>query len=132
MKTPGSGRKKGTPNKSRAPLEDKAQELCIDPFEILLYFAKGDWRALGYETETYTVFSGKEGDIANEELYIPTAVRARAASDACQYLYPKLKSIEHEIKTPPDSNQKQDVYLHWADETTPTPQTPDTAAKTDQ
>lgn len=86
------GRKKGTRNKNNAPLFEKAKELKIDPFEVLLHFAKGDWKALGYESETITVYSK---DVVNEEYTIQPIVRQRAAAEACQYLYPKLKAIEH-------------------------------------
>ena len=91
-KTVGSGRKKGTPNKSISPLKERAQALGVDPFEVLLLFAKGDWKALGYDAETYTVHSK---DFSNELLTIQPQVRAKAAAEACQYLFPKLKAIEH-------------------------------------
>lgn len=91
-KTPGSGRKKNTRNKDSVPLKQKAAELGIDPFEILLYFAAGDWKKLGYTSETYTVYSK---DVSNEEYTIQPSVRAKAAGEACQYIYPKLKAVEH-------------------------------------
>lgn len=76
-KTPGSGRKKGTPNKTISPLKERAEVLGIDPFEILLYFAAGNKAALNLTED------------------IPAQVRAKAAAEACQYLHPKLKAIEH-------------------------------------
>jgi hypothetical protein len=86
------GRKKGTPNKKDSTLALKSKELGIDPFEILLLFAKGDWEALGYPAATFV----KEGStFVNEELYIKPETRARAAAEAAQYIYPKLKAIEH-------------------------------------
>lgn len=110
------GRKKGTPNKNQDPLKQKAKELGIDPFEILLLFAKGDWQALGYKAETFV----KEGStFVNEELYIKPETRARAAAEACQYIYPKLKAIEHTsdesfsatqifLNIPPNGKEKKD------------------------
>lgn len=88
----GAGRKKGTPNKNTAPLKMKAIELGIDPFEILLLFAKGDWKKLGYKNEMLFTTTQK-GDV-NEEYTIQPAVRARAAAEACSYLHSKRKAIE--------------------------------------
>lgn len=75
----------------------KASELGIDPFEVLLLFASGDWKKLGYTGETFTRFAK---DYSNEEYTINPAVRARAAAEAAQYLYPKRKAIE--INEKPD------------------------------
>lgn len=97
------GKPKGHPNvggkpkdglsaKSRS-LHEKARELGIDPFEVLLYFAKGDWQALGYPKEERVISSGENGD--RYEMYVEPSVRMQAAKEACSYLYPKLKSIEH-------------------------------------
>lgn len=86
------GRQKGTPNKTKTPLKERADALGVDPFEVLLLFAKGDWKALGYESEKRRIYSK---DIVNEEHYIQPAIRAKAAAEACQYIYPKLKAIEH-------------------------------------
>lgn len=72
-----SGRRKGSPNKKTLALMEKAQALGIDPFEILLLFAKGDCVALGYPPGS-----------------IDPVSRLKAASDACQYLYPKRKAIQ--------------------------------------
>ena len=71
------GRKKGTPNKGSAPCSEKAHELGIEPFTVLLLFAAGDWQKLGYAAP------------------IDPAIRCKAAAEACHYLYPKRKAIEH-------------------------------------
>lgn len=84
-------RPKGSQNRKTKELHELADSLGISPFQILLHFANGDWKALGYK---------KEGVIkANEhcswlELTIPTSVRAKAAGEACEYLYPKRKAVE--------------------------------------
>jgi hypothetical protein len=93
-KTPGSGRKKGTPNKDKLPLQQKAEELGVDPFQILLLFAKGDVAALGIEV-------------------ITADQRLRAASEACQYLYPKRKAIQVDQDTDPNSDRP---LQHLSDE----------------
>jgi len=88
------GRKKGTPNKSSVPAEAMAKELGIDPFKILLLFANGDWEALGYEGKKRIVGYSNKGD-AIEDYTISPDLRAKAASDASQYILPKRKAIEH-------------------------------------
>lgn len=56
----------------------KAEELSIDPFEVLLMFAGGKWQELGY----------------NRPEDISPGLRAKCASDACKYLYPQLRAVE--------------------------------------
>lgn len=81
-RVPGSGRKKGTPNRVTRTLEQKAEELGIDPFETILLFALGDSDALGVEVE------------------IPLEMQFKALEIACTYLYPKRKSIEVTTNVP--------------------------------
>ncbi len=88
---PGSGRRPGTPNKKTQDLHDIADSLGVHPFKVLLHFAAGDWKALGYKSETYRE-DGK--DYTNEVMYIQPETRLKAASQAAEYLYPKRKSIE--------------------------------------
>lgn len=96
----GGGRQKGTPNKSKLPLLEKAKALGIDPFEVLLLFAKGDWKGLGYSNE-FIVNISKFGETIRHT--IEPSIRAKAASEAAGYMYPKLKSIE--IKESPNDNR---------------------------
>lgn len=85
------GRAAGALNKHKAELREKAAALGVDPFEILLLFAKGDWEALGYDEE----FIERHGkDFTNYEYVIDPAVRAKCATEATQYLEPKRKAIE--------------------------------------
>lgn len=102
-KTPGSGRKKGTPNKDTIPLEEKAKEIGVDPFEILLKFAKGDWEGLGFKSATITRI-GKNGEAYEVDAITPDH-RLKAASEACQYLYPKRKAILVEQPFDPNANR---------------------------
>lgn len=87
------GRAKGTPNAKTMDLMAKAKELGCDPFEILCLFALGDWKRLGYKDE-YTYAPTQKGELV-EKFVITPETRQKAASDACQYLYPKRKAIEH-------------------------------------
>lgn len=65
-----------------AKLHARASALGISPFDVLLYFAGGQHQALGYA----------ESDITPR-------LRFAAASEACKYLFPQLKSIEHKEDT---------------------------------
>lgn len=89
---PGSGRKKGTPNKKTQEAQDIATKLGVNPFEILLLFAKNDWKRLGYDSKTITKFS-VAGDPYEEDRISPE-LRHSSAGKAAEYLYPKRKAIE--------------------------------------
>jgi hypothetical protein len=100
-----NGREKGSVNKNRQALFDKARELGVDPFSILLLFAKGDFEALGYKEYQYKTF----GENTVEELTISPELRQKSAKDACEYLYPKLKSVEHSV----DDETKKGLTLAY-------------------
>lgn len=87
------GRPKGTPNKRSQALEERAQALGVNPFEILLLFAKGDWEALGYPSEFDTKYTSS-GSPYSVRIISPDT-RQRSAAEVCQYLHPKRKAIEH-------------------------------------
>jgi hypothetical protein len=87
------GRAKGTPNKTSLPLKELAEKLNCNPFEILLRFAMGDAKGLGYAIDTVGQTTPK-GEIIEKPLISPE-MRIKAASEAAQYLYPKRKAIEH-------------------------------------
>lgn len=97
------GRKKGDPNKKTEVLQDKAKELGIDPFEILLHFANGDWEALGYK-ESFEYKYTPSGARYMVDV-IPAELRCKAAADACQYLHPKRKAIDHTDMSRPWENR---------------------------
>lgn len=87
-------RTKGATNKKRDLLHEKCQELKVDPFEILLLFAKGDWKKLGYKSETTIKYFGES---SNEEYVISPELRANCAEKACAYLHAKRKAVEHAV-----------------------------------
>ncbi len=70
------GRQKGTPNKKTVALQEIAERLDVDPFEILLLYAKGDFITLGL-------------------CGVTSSERLKAAIEAASYLHPKRKAIEH-------------------------------------
>ena len=63
----------------------KAEELGVDPFEILLLIAAGDFDALYPDT-----MPGKPG-----RAFVPLDIRMKAAAETAKYIYPTLKSVEH-------------------------------------
>lgn len=89
------GRKKGVLNKDALPLREIAQKLDVDPFEILLKFAKEDWEGLGYPSRSKISYTS--AGIEYEEYLIKPEMRVKAASEACQYIHAKRKAIESTV-----------------------------------
>ena len=85
------GRTKDTPNKSTLEAHQLAQKLGVDPLEILLNFAGGRWKELGYESEKVTKFYGE--NMVIEDTITPE-LRQKSAKDACEYIYAKRKAID--------------------------------------
>jgi len=86
------GRQKGTLNKSTKDLLEKAELLGVDPFEVLLLYAKRDWVSLGYDSATVTKVLKDGGTIEVER--ISSEKQIECAKEVCQYLYPKRKAVE--------------------------------------
>lgn len=97
------GRKKGSKNRITCEQQDKADELGIDPFSIILLFAAGDWEKLGYPARTETKYT-RQGEPYTVDV-ISAETRLKAASDACQYLLPKRKSITLISEKNPDDER---------------------------
>lgn len=91
------GRPKGSKNKNKTRVQELAEKLGVEPFQILLHFATGDWKALGYTTGTSTRYS-TSGEPYEVDLISPKD-RLFAASEACNYMYPKRKAVDlsHEL-----------------------------------
>ena len=124
------GRKKGTANKSSLPLLEKANALGIDPFEILLYFAKGDWKKLGYSKGKRKVSAGMTTIMVD---VIEPELRASAAKSACEYIHPKRKALDISSTNPILSGaEKITLDLRWADETDFEDEEEDAASKEDK
>lgn len=86
-KHPNSGRKPGTPNRATREAQALAEELGINPFEVLLRFAAGDTQALGLKP--YVDGKGRQ-----REPMVPLDLRMQAAAAATRFLLPQLKSVE--------------------------------------
>src|SRR3989304_1902918 len=84
-KTPGSGRKAGTPNKRTVALEERLGELGFDPLEFAVGVARGD---LLFDT---LVFQGKDAGTVVRALPAPSKVRVRAGLALMKYVYPRRK-----------------------------------------
>lgn len=112
------GRKKGSINKSSVPAMEVAERLGVDPFEVLLHFASGNWEALGYPAEKYISKSGlgKEGSWVEESFHIDPAVRCKAASEATQYLLPKRKALEVSTDIDPSILEMTKAFLQMPKE----------------
>jgi hypothetical protein len=87
------GRTKGFITQDRKQLMEKAKELNVDVFEILLRFAAGDWKGLGYEEPVHEIGLTQRGEPIIVER-IPPELRQKSAKDAAQYILPHLKAID--------------------------------------
>lgn len=80
------GRVKGIPNRRAIDARALAERMGVDPLEILLMFAGGDARSLGYVSVDQA---------GNEQVgVIPPELRFAAAREAANYIYPKRKALE--------------------------------------
>lgn len=86
-----NGRGKGVLSKKTYEARAIADRLDCDPLEILLLFAKGDWKTLGYPERTVTKFFGES--MVTEDVITPE-LRQKSAKDACVYIYAQLKSVD--------------------------------------
>lgn len=91
------GRTKGTPNTKTVEAQSIADRLGIDPFEILLKFAAGDWKGLGYDSATTTRVTDK-GSVITEDIISPE-LKSTSAGKAIEFLYPKRKAIDHQVES---------------------------------
>ena len=104
------GRVKGTPNK-RAPgtlARELAARLKVDPLEIILLFAKGDYKALGYKDEKRITGYSQMGEPIYEYTIEPD-LRQKSAKDAAPFLFPTLKAVEF---TPPEGATQPTVIIY--------------------
>ncbi len=79
------GRVSGSQNKRDLIVSEKLKLLGFDPVTALMNFARGDWQALGYQSEKH----------ANGELIIGSDLRAQCTQKLLDKVAPNLKAIEH-------------------------------------
>lgn len=87
-----NGRPKGSKNRTVQVVEDLVTKLDVDPLEVLMLFAKGDWKALGYKAESTIAYTS--AGIEYEKPTISTDNRINAATSAVKYIYSQKKAIE--------------------------------------
>lgn len=86
-------RTKGSKNKHSFQVEELAQKFDVEPFEILMQIATGNWKFFGFSGPTKTTFTPQGIEV--EELNIRMQERCQAAKDACKYLYSQKQAIAH-------------------------------------
>ena len=104
----------GTANRQVEDLRRRARELGIDPWDILLFFAQGDYKALGYDSPYVSKYTttGKE----YQDLLISPELRQKSAADAAQYIHAKRKAVEMELESNEDKPKTLIVNLGKAQE----------------
>ena len=85
------GRAKGVLNKRTLLVDEIASRFELDPFEVLMMVAVGDWEALGFDSKTRVTVTSKGEAI--EEDSVPLAQRVQAAKEAAKYLYAQKQSV---------------------------------------
>lgn len=85
------GRQKGTPNRDSIRPWQIALAHKFEPIELLIHFARGDEKALGWG-EPLKI---EKGGVVFIKDRITPEMRLNAVMEACSYLYPKRKAIEH-------------------------------------
>lgn len=86
------GRAQGSKNRRTKMIEEIVEKIGVDPFEVLMMIAAGDWKGLGYDNECY--FSEKpEGEVKLGYTITPE-MRLQAAKEASSYLYAKKKESD--------------------------------------
>jgi hypothetical protein len=86
------GRQKGTPNKATYNAQEIAERLGIHPFEVICHTVAGNWKALGYKTESVEQCTPDGGILLKDRITLD--MRLKAAIEACKYLHTQLKAVE--------------------------------------
>jgi len=87
-----AGRPKGAKNKRSFIAELTVARHNYDPLDTLIEIAKGDWKALGFESKTKTTYT--MNGIEVEEEHIPLQERNKAAKEVAKYLYSAKQAVE--------------------------------------
>ena len=92
---PKIGRPKGSKNIRSFHAEELARRLDVDPLEILLRVAAGDWAFFGFENQNKVIIGEKAGiEFSIEEPNIKITDRVQAAKDASKYLYSQKHAVD--------------------------------------
>ncbi len=114
-KPEGSGRQKGTPNKSSFNAKKLAEELGfkIDPLIFLLMVLNDDWKGLGFSSK-YKVT--KDGKKVTKTPHITFRMRTEAALELMPYLYSHAPDADPESS---DEGSSKVITLAYNLETKP-------------
>ena len=85
------GRKKGTPNKRTFIVEELAAKFDLDPVEVLLMVACGDWKGLGYDAAQKISYSNAGIEFVEDNIKL--SERVSAAKEVAKYLYAQKQSV---------------------------------------
>src|ERR1700690_2536344 len=88
----GPGRPKGSITKNLSTVEYLACKLGIDPMEIVMKFAAGDWKGLGFEADRYEIET-PSGNVKQVFVITPN-MRLDAAKEASKYIHSQKKAVE--------------------------------------
>lgn len=105
------GRPKGSRNQKSLDAEALAREMGVDPLAIMLHFANGDWKALGYKSGRVRTGSDARGVPIYRPL-ISLALRMEAARSATPYVRPARKAVD----ASGDSDEKLKVNVVYETE----------------
>jgi len=120
-RVPGSGRVKGTKNKSTIRAEMICERMKLDPIEYLCYWVFGDYKALGLEEfSEYIDKDNKspDNDVLVVQHTITTAMRLDALKTLTPYVRPKLAALAVQIddktskELPKGAYDKYIIELH--------------------
>ena len=114
------GRKKGSKNKDKQSVADKAKELGVDVTAVLIHIVNNNWKALGYDKPTKTEWVGADA-VPVEVERIQLEHRMSAGKDLMKFMHPQLKAIEHTGADGKDLNAPVIVYAaEWGGTAEPT------------
>lgn len=85
------GRKAGSKNKRTIIVEEIAARFDVDPFEVLMMVAAGDWKGLGFDSASKVSYTS--AGIEFVEPNIKLSDRVQAAKEASKYLYSQKQSV---------------------------------------
>jgi hypothetical protein len=89
-------RQKGSTNRKTDELQAIADRLKVHPFEILCLIAGNDWKTLGLKPiKDWLPTPDGMPEKFDELSPIEIGDRLHAAKEACRYLYPQRKAVEH-------------------------------------
>lgn len=86
------GRPPGSKNIKTFNVEEIASRFELEPIEVLMMIANGDWHGLGYSAPTKITFTPQGLEV--EEEHVNIAERSKAAVAAARYLYSPKQAVD--------------------------------------